>query len=66
MSKLPVNPAQISMLYTGQNLTVVLEGKPYNIPKETAGFDQLLNMIREGKAEKEIKDYIERDVRRLQ
>lgn len=66
MSKLPVKPAQISMLYTGQNLTVVLEGKPYNIPKETAGFDQLLNMIREGKAEKEIKDYIERDVRRLQ
>lgn len=66
MSKTPVQPAKIAMLYTGQNLTVVLEGKPYNIPKETPGFDQLLTMIRDGNTEAAIKDYIERDVRRLQ
>lgn len=66
MSKAPVQPAKIAMLYTGQNLTVVLEGKPYNIPKETPGFDQLLTMIRDGNTEATIKDYIERDVRRLQ
>ena len=66
MSKAPVQPAKIAMLYTGQNLTVVLEGKPYNIPKETPGFDQLLTMIRDGQTEVAIKDYIERDVRRLQ
>lgn len=66
MSKVPVQPAKIAMLYTGQNLTVVLQGKPYNIPKETPGFDQLLTMIRDGQTEAAIKDYIERDVRRLQ
>lgn len=66
MSKAPVQPAKIAMLYTGQNLTVVLEGKPYNIPKETPGFDQLLTMIREGQTEVAIKDYIDRDVKRLQ
>lgn len=66
MSKAPVKPAQIAMIYTGQNLTVVLEGKPYNIPKETPGFDNLLTMVREGKDEASIKEFIERDVRRLQ
>ena len=66
MSKAPVQPAKISMIYTGQNLTVVLEGKPYNIPKETPGFDQLLTMIREGQTEVAIKDFIDRDVKRLQ
>lgn len=66
MSKTPVQPATIAMLYTGQNLIVSLLGKPYNIPKETPGFDQLLTMIRDGQTEVAIKDYIERDIRRLQ
>ena len=66
MSKAPVKPATIPMIYTGSNLTVVLEGKPYSIAKDTPGFDNLLDMIRKGEPEATIKDFIERDVRRLQ
>lgn len=66
MSKAPVKPATIAMIHTGNNLTVVLEGRPYNIPKETPGFENLLTMIREGQTEASIKDFIERDVRRLE
>lgn len=66
MSQSHVKPAQIAMIYTGQNLTAVLNGKPYNISADTPGFDTLLTMVREGHDETAIQEYIERDVRNLQ
>jgi len=61
-----VTASKIPMIYTGNNLSMVLQGTPYTIAKGSPGFDSILEMIRSGSDEVTLKEFIDRDVKRLQ
>ena len=57
---------KVAMVLTGDTLTLVAKGKPYSFAKGSPGYDELVEMVKGGVDEDTVKDYIERDVRRLQ
>ena len=60
------NKTQVPMVKTADGITFVgPQGRSYTLHKDTPGYDELVQKIREGADGQTLVDFLERDVKRL-
>ena len=61
-----IKKTQVPMVKTADGITFVgPQGRPYTVHKDTPGYDELVQQIRDGADGQTLVDFIERDVKRL-